>query len=308
MLNPIFNEDIVLHDTFSSTDTLLKNGQFSAMVSAPWRQSNTARNSISIHDSDGKNKYILTSMFSFSGSKLSNNPYIPQFWEKTGIGNYLVSKSGEVRSIKHEQLQYYWASFVENQCVMDIDNAEKSNVIKNFIVNYSLLNKKAIHASRLCLEILNESCFLKINKNADREFLKSISIRIKKKLPAEFMASWSHGDLWIKDIFKKEDGFTIIDWEWCTPHAPAGIDILDLVCYNNWPNWQMLLKDVCNSTEDGGIFNGVELIGETSCEYRNAISIFFIYRLVAKIVAQEGIYKVMKNKIYKRMIKYLING
>ena len=251
MLNPIFTEDIILHDSFSDTDILLRSGQFSAMVLAPWRRSNTARNSIIIHDTYSKKKYLLTSIYSFSGNNLLNNPYIPPYWEKEAIKELLVSQSGEVRSVKHKRLPYFWATFIDQQSILDIDTDEKNKVISNFSKSYLLLNKKAIHNSKQCIEALNEVCLSKINQNADMEFLKNISNKIKNKLPGEFIASWSHGDLWIKDIFIKKNGFTVIDWEWCTQHAPAGMDILDLICYCVWPNWELLLKDFCNDNEDG---------------------------------------------------------
>jgi hypothetical protein len=305
VLNTIFTEDIILHDSFLNTDILLRNGQFSAMVVAPWRRSNTARNFIIINDNDNNKKYILTSIFSFSGNKLLNNPYIPPYWEKEAIKELLVSQSGDVKSVKHERLPYFWAPFIEHQCILDIDNIEKSNVISDFSKKYLLLNKKAIHTSKQCLEAFNESCFSKIKQSADMEFLKNMSIRIKKKLPNEFIASWSHGDLWEKDIFIKEKGFTVIDWEWCTLHAPAGMDILDLMSYNMWPNWELLLNYVLNSNGDEKILHNMNFFDETTRKYKNAFNIFFIYRTIMRVVAQEGVCRVMKNKIYQNMIKYI---
>jgi len=305
MLNPIFTEDIILHDVFSNTDTILRNRQFSATVLAPWRRSNTSRNSIIIHDTDSRKKYVLTSIFSYSGNKLLNNPYIPPYWEQKAIKELLVSQTGEVKTINQERLPYFWAPFIGHQCILDIEDVKKNNVISDFSKAYLLATQKTMHTSKQCIEALNEVCFLKINQSADMEFLINISNKIKKKLPGEFIASWCHGDLWVKDIFVKEKGFTVIDWEWCTPSAPAGMDILDLICYNQWPKWELLLSNFANNKGDGEVLHNIEYFRETTLEYRKAFNIFFVYRAIARAVAQEGVCRVTRNKIYQKMINFI---
>ena len=47
--------------------------------------------------------------------------------------------------------------------------------------------------------------------------------------PVLVLCSWSHGDLWPRDIFITPAGFRVIDWEWSAPQAPLGADIVDLL-------------------------------------------------------------------------------
>jgi len=66
------------------------------------------------------------------------------------------------------------------------------------------------------------------DKKLASEFIKSTEY-LRKWLPdnIKITCSWSHGDIWPKDIFSGNK-IKIIDWEWALREAPLGVDIIDL--------------------------------------------------------------------------------
>jgi hypothetical protein len=60
--------------------------------------------------------------------------------------------------------------------------------------------------------------------------------KYKEEIAKQFEQHWdylkwgfSHGDLWVQDIFRSEEGeLCFLDWEWASPTRPAGLDLFHL--------------------------------------------------------------------------------
>ena len=226
----------------------------SVKLHAPWRNSRTGRCLYFIYRQRDDVPFLVVkdaiSLYAPS-QPLSEVPFSSQFMPAHGYFFY-------------KEQQYEWAHFVNGVSLYDLlgDSLRakgKKARIKDFIDTIfafpskkdktapeevtsfiQIFFKEQMNSSCIApipVDILAKQCLEKIFDQKGKDFFTQFAHKLfpqEKRIP--ILCSWSHGDLWQKDIIYTEVGYKVLDWEWHTACAPLGSDCIDLcvnICIHN---------------------------------------------------------------------------
>ncbi|MFQ3574332.1 MAG: hypothetical protein SNJ53_06840, partial [Thermodesulfovibrionales bacterium] len=170
---------------------------------------------------------IISNANSLNGVLCTQNPYSPIF--RDSVVPLLPLRCG---AFKIGDNIFYWSKFINHENLLT-ELKQNFNIKKIVRLAYLLLKmQKTEYLSKK--SILSELLELVSSKTSDTNLANFFDSEITFICNICFddndiPSSWSHGDLWPKDIYSiEEDRFIIIDWEWALNKAPISVDLIDL--------------------------------------------------------------------------------
>jgi hypothetical protein len=228
----------------------------SVELHAPWRFSGTSRSLyyICCGDSSVPSLVVKDAQPLFAPTfPLVAPPFVSLLMPRQGIFNL-------------REQAFAWATFVQGPILGDLLREQSRNIPhildKNsppaawrILVKFTqhMLDEQAEKAWQASMSL--EDIFAALEPRITYPSSKNMLQNFRKACcsshaPVMISCSWSHGDLWSKEIFITSTGFRVIDWEWASPQAPLGADIVDLLVteaqvsqgYTHEDIWSALLR------------------------------------------------------------------
>jgi hypothetical protein len=145
-------------------------------------------------------------------------------------------------------------------------------------------------------ELMNQKITRKENSIFFGKFGENFDISLYQD-PIKIPCSWSHGDLWSRDIFLSDKSWRIIDWEYCLNVAPLGSDIIDLYVTIAEQNLKISTPDAWR----GFLFDEIPLLSQVrgkifsfwaiagfNDEQKKSVYLYALIRSIGRIISQDG--------------------
>lgn len=281
----------------------LSTGGFALELHTPWRQSRTGRCQYLVRD-EGRSEYrvVIQEGLSLHGVTCTQNPYEPSFHQK--VESLLPRSRG---SFNLGGVPYYWAEFVDQtslQIVLESkrgrharDNRRRELV--NAVSRIGDLQTKDATRSTDYVAGLDRVCSELIGDRVLFSYYRSVTQPIREHLENQppLPCSWSHGDLWPRDVLVGGDTLRVLDWEWAFPIAPIGADLLDLYVTSVGLVFGFSFTEVLSGLQGKGGARMPAVVAEISraCnslgfepKMRRGVVLFCLMRSVGRVLAQDG--------------------
>lgn len=304
MLNPLIFGDFTLVNEQSNERINIFQNDYVSILESGWRNSQTSKHTIILKIKGNDVKYHIISNRSFNGYQLTLNPYYPNYFLNNN-NDFLISETGIILDMNGNSLPYFWSRHIESPSLLQLE--KDSNLVNKFLNLYIVNNYINSFLSNNYLEIYNDLLTRKTHDKKKIDYFNYLMNNIFIRDSNNLLSSWSHGDLWMRDIFFiGNSNFKIIDWEWFCISAPVGSDILDFLLYGEDNNLLLIFDDFLYLT--GRWRQTIYFLDHfpelmSTFTKRCHLLAFFIYRYVTRVIIQDGLF-IINNEHYQKMINY----
>jgi hypothetical protein len=192
---------------------------------APWRDSLLTRCSYLAFPHNRPELAIrLMERKTLLGVPCPADPYSPTFHQV--VSELLPKRRGYLA-----ESELFWAEEVRGRSLLSIKEQAWSDAYAiPFLRAFWTLQSDSRDHQRNYGSFLVKLC----DERVSDPTVRTLAVRIvttllpgPEELSVPVRAGWSHGDLWPADVLQTNTGFVVLDWEWSTPLAPLGSDLID---------------------------------------------------------------------------------
>jgi hypothetical protein len=199
---------------------------------APYVESSTGRIHYKVYIGRENYPAIIAQVTPFAGTSPlpSLNPYYPPF-AVDHLKDILVSPVGK---IVNGNRQINWSRYLPWRSLKEsfLDTTFYTDVVKrirkapwDIITGSTNENKRESDLLSNYLAMTHDVCSL----YKDLQLFELKLATLLKEGWIQLKAGFSHGDLWVQDILRSNDGqLCFLDWEWSSPSRPMGTDLFHL--------------------------------------------------------------------------------
>ncbi|MGE4538348.1 MAG: hypothetical protein AB7D37_14830 [Desulfovibrio sp.] len=275
---------------------------------APWRESRLSRCHAFVRQAgEAAPRLVVTDAMPLyaPAAPLAPPPFVSPFMPPGGM----FTLDGTV---------YAWSRYVDAPSLLaslgDAPNQEALALVARFAATLAAATAREAVQTPLPLAALAEQCLSRIGAAKAVARFRVLADQASRLADpdASGPCSWSHGDLWPADVFVGKDGFTLVDWEWATPAAPLGVDLIDLhvTLMEHWLGvptlaaWQSLLSPPAGIAAPARAAFEALAAGR---DRRHAV-LYALVRAAGRVLAQDGPAGLPLIRVYEAVLTGLKHG
>lgn len=268
---------------------LAEGGALRVELHAPWRESRLSRCHAFIrHAGEAVPRLVITDAMPLyaPAAPLSPQALASRFMPPGGV----FELDGAV---------YGWSRYMDAPsllaCLGDTPDQEGLALVSRFAMALAAEQGREAVEAPLPLAALKDQCLSRIDSAKVAARFHILANRASQLVDATGSGpcSWSHGDLWPADVFVDKGCFTLVDWEWATPAAPLGVDLVDLhvTLAEHWLGvptieaWQSLLSPPAGVSAPARAALDTLVAGRD----RQHAVLYALVRAAGRVLAQDGL-------------------
>jgi hypothetical protein len=198
---------------------------------------------------------------------------------------------------------FYWSDYNPSRSLLDVAQRDNPNFLDAIAKLATCLLQRQAEQRKVSSEYLDDNHQLFQTRIHDQRLQAAFDAMTSQHFGslanhAECVCSWTHGDLWIKDVFMQSGLPCIVDWEWATEIAPIGCDVIDLYVstasaifgMSSGTAWTGFLLDTIAELKPlRRLLVAAWDSAEMNASQCRIVCQFTLWRCVARVVAQEGL-------------------